>query len=103
QGVRHPRHLHPSPTRRSSDLTDARKIMKRVAEATHGRGMIIILSDLLTDREPLLKGLEMLRARRHDVMVFKRSERMMIMPRPCRSEEHTSELQSLTNLVCRLL
>src|SRR5262249_60396096 len=23
--------------------------------------------------------------------------------RPCRSEEHTSELQSLTNLVCRLL
>src|SRR5258706_1673004 len=22
---------------------------------------------------------------------------------PCRSEEHTSELQSLTNLVCRLL
>jgi uncharacterized protein (DUF58 family) len=50
--------------------TDPRKIMKRVAEATHGRGMIIILSDLLTDREPLLKGLEMLRARRHDVMVF---------------------------------
>src|SRR5258706_4589468 len=24
-------------------------------------------------------------------------------PRPLRSEEHTSELQSLTNLVCRLL
>src|SRR5258706_5236372 len=24
-------------------------------------------------------------------------------PRGCRSEEHTSELQSLTNLVCRLL
>src|SRR5437016_14463724 len=23
--------------------------------------------------------------------------------KPCRSEEHTSELQSLTNLVCRLL
>jgi uncharacterized protein (DUF58 family) len=50
--------------------TAPRKILKRVAEATHGRGMIIILSDLLTDREPLLKGLEMLRARRHDVMVF---------------------------------
>src|SRR5437016_10467916 len=26
-----------------------------------------------------------------------------IMPKPRRSEEHTSELQSLTNLVCRLL
>src|SRR5262249_61263154 len=25
------------------------------------------------------------------------------LPRPRRSEEHTSELQSLTNLVCRLL
>src|SRR5262245_43726671 len=50
--------------------TDARKIMKRVAEATHGRGMIIILSDLLTDREPLLKGLGRSPARRHDVMVF---------------------------------
>src|SRR5437016_8882771 len=25
------------------------------------------------------------------------------IPEPCRSEEHTSELQSLTNLVCRLL
>ena len=50
--------------------TDPYKIMKRVAEATHGRGMIILFSDLLCDREPLLKGLEMLRARRHDVMVF---------------------------------
>ena len=50
--------------------TDPLKIMKRVAEATHGRGMIILFSDLLCDRDPLLKGLEMLRARRHDVMVF---------------------------------
>src|SRR5205085_4601220 len=29
-------------------------------------------------------------------------ERMRIAP-PCRSEEHTSELQSQSNLVCRLL
>ncbi|MBO0698633.1 MAG: DUF58 domain-containing protein [Zavarzinella sp.] len=50
--------------------TDPLKIMRRVAEATHGRGMIILFSDLLCDRDPLLKGLEMLRARRHDVMVF---------------------------------
>src|SRR5437660_871710 len=34
------------------------------------RGMILLFSDLLTDRDPLLKGLEMLRARKHDVMVF---------------------------------
>ena len=30
----------------------------------------MIFSDLLCDREPLFKGLEMLRHRRHDVMVF---------------------------------
>src|SRR5438046_8242410 len=28
---------------------------------------------------------------------------LRVMPRTYRSEEHTSELQSLTNLVCRLL
>lgn len=50
--------------------TNPLKILKRVAESAHGRGMIILFSDLLCDRDPLLKGLEMLRARRHDVMVF---------------------------------
>ena len=34
------------------------------------RGLVMIFSDLLCDREPLFKGLEMLRHRRHDVMVF---------------------------------
>ena len=33
-------------------------------------GWSSIFSDLLCDREPLFKGLEMLRHRRHDVMVF---------------------------------
>ena len=32
--------------------------------------MIVIFSDLLCDREPLFNGLEMLRHRRHDVLVF---------------------------------
>ena len=32
--------------------------------------MIIIVSDLLVDRGPLLKGLEMLCQRRHDILVF---------------------------------
>ena len=31
---------------------------------------MVVFSDLLCDREPLFKGLEMLRHRRHDVMVF---------------------------------
>jgi hypothetical protein len=44
--------------------------MRQVAETAHGRGMVILFSDLLTDRDPIFKGLEMLRHRRHDVMVF---------------------------------
>src|SRR5437016_8085730 len=32
-----------------------------------------------------------------------RGSRRSRLPDPARSEEHTSELQSLTNLVCRLL
>ena len=52
------------------EKTDIFKILRRVAEATPSRGMICIFSDLLVDREPLIKGLEMLRHRRQDVMVF---------------------------------
>jgi uncharacterized protein (DUF58 family) len=50
--------------------TDIEKIMRRVAENIGSRGMIILVSDLLADREPLFRGLEMLRHRRHDVLVF---------------------------------
>jgi len=52
------------------EKTDISKILKRVAEATPQRGMVVIFSDLLVDREPLIKGLEMLRHRRQDVMMF---------------------------------
>src|SRR5438552_767110 len=50
--------------------TDLEKILRRVAETVGSRGMLIVLSDLLADREPLFRGLEMLRHRRHDVLVF---------------------------------
>ena len=52
------------------EKTDVLRVMRQVAETAHGRGMVILFSDLLTDREPVFKGLEMLRHRRHDVMVF---------------------------------
>jgi uncharacterized protein (DUF58 family) len=52
------------------EKTDIGKILRRVAEATAARGMVVIFSDFLVDREPLIKGLEMLRHRRQDVMVF---------------------------------
>jgi uncharacterized protein (DUF58 family) len=34
------------------------------------RGLVVLFSDLLVDRPPLFQGLEMLRHRRHDVIVF---------------------------------
>lgn len=55
---------------RPRQKTDLKKILKRVAETVSSRGMIIIISDLLADREPLFQGLEMLAHRRHDVLVF---------------------------------
>lgn len=53
-----------------AEKTRLDKAMKSVAEATRGRGMAIVFSDLLTDREPIFRGLEMLRHRKLDVMVF---------------------------------
>jgi uncharacterized protein (DUF58 family) len=52
------------------EKTDLEKILRRVAETVTSRGMIILVSDLLADREPFFRGLEMLRHRRHDVLVF---------------------------------
>src|SRR5262245_13809764 len=52
------------------EKTDLEKILRRVAENVTARGMVVIVSDLLADREPLFRGLEMLSHRRHDVLVF---------------------------------
>ncbi len=52
------------------EKTDIMKAIRRVAETSPARGLVVIFSDLLADRETLFKGLEMLRHRRHDVMVF---------------------------------
>jgi uncharacterized protein (DUF58 family) len=50
--------------------TDLQKVMRRIAETVSARAMVIIISDLLADRESLFKGLEMLRHRRHDVLLL---------------------------------
>ena len=52
------------------EKTDIMKAIRRVAETSPARGLVVIFSDLLADRDTLFKGLEMLRHRRHDVMVF---------------------------------
>jgi uncharacterized protein (DUF58 family) len=55
---------------RPREKTDLEKILRRVAESTTNRSMIVIVSDLLCDRGPFFKGIELLRHRRHDVLVF---------------------------------
>jgi uncharacterized protein (DUF58 family) len=52
------------------EKTNIEGILRRVTETVRSRGLIIIISDFLTDREPLLRGLEMLCQRRHDILVF---------------------------------
>ncbi len=52
------------------DKTDLASILRQVAEQLPRRGMIVLISDLLTDRSGLIKGLKLLRQRGHDVMVF---------------------------------
>ena len=55
---------------RPRDKTNIEHIIKRVAENAPGRGLVVLISDLLVEREPLFRGLEMLRHGRHDVLVF---------------------------------
>jgi hypothetical protein len=55
---------------RPREKTAIEKILRRVTESIHARGMVVIVSDLLIDREPLIKGLEMLCQRKHDILVF---------------------------------
>lgn len=55
---------------RPREKTNIERILRRVAENISSRGLIVIISDLLTDRESLFRGLEMMVHRRHDVLVF---------------------------------
>jgi uncharacterized protein (DUF58 family) len=57
-------------TSRPREKTNIEKTLRRVAETIQGRGMIVVVSDLLVDRGPLFRGLEMLHHGRHDILVF---------------------------------
>ncbi len=52
------------------EKTDIERILRRVTENLPPRGMVVLISDLLVDRPPLLRGLEMLCQRRHDILLF---------------------------------
>jgi len=50
--------------------TDIYQILRQAAESYPRRGMMVLISDLLSDFSGTLKGLKLLRQRGHDVMVF---------------------------------
>src|SRR5205085_9695364 len=93
-----PRYLHSFPTRRSSDLHPLRREgaggppppASVAARATHPSDVLLERHVLRPDRRP----------RRPQRRVHPPGLRQLARPR---SEEHTSELQSQSNLVCRLL
>src|SRR5207302_8889018 len=88
QWSRHPRTLHSFPTRRSSDLITPRVLAVYNPFSDSGPQTVAgLISLILLDQEFLVLG--------------GKSEKLLI--EQDRSEEHTSELQSRENLVCRLL
>ncbi|MFM9068908.1 MAG: DUF58 domain-containing protein [Planctomycetota bacterium] len=52
------------------DKSDMYKVFHQIAENYTRRGMMIVVSDLLSEPESLMKGMKLLRQRGHDVMVL---------------------------------
>ncbi len=50
--------------------TDLYRVLRHVAESYPRRGMMILISDLLAERDGLFRGLSLLRSRGHDILVF---------------------------------
>jgi uncharacterized protein (DUF58 family) len=50
--------------------TDLYPILRSAAESFPRRGLMVLISDLFTDREGLFRGLRLLRSRGHDLLVF---------------------------------
>jgi len=52
------------------DKTDMYSILRQIAEGAPRRGLMVLVSDLLTNRDGLFRGLKLLRQRGHDVLIF---------------------------------
>jgi uncharacterized protein (DUF58 family) len=52
------------------EKSDLGRVLRQVAEAIPRRGLVVLVSDLLADRDGLFRGLKLLRQRGHDVLVF---------------------------------
>src|SRR5690606_41895616 len=94
--------LHSFPPRRSSDLMPSRSAVP--GGAVGGRSMVLLpLPPPLVRTRPTIRARP---ARATTVTTVRISHRLstpVIVTDARRSEEHTSELQSRENLVCRLL
>src|SRR5690606_41325057 len=91
------RDLHSFPTRRSSDLTRIESVLEMAEQLQAIAPTYVVLGNHEADSpvlDELLRGLETVG------VVVLRDEAVTL---EVRSEEHTSELQSRENLVCRLL
>src|SRR5207247_11166872 len=89
-----PRDLHPSPTRRSSDLRSRSAICGWPRYSAQPRTVASYLSSRMPGSAPASSSI------RVSSMAPPGSSELTRM---LRSEEHTSELQSRVDLVCRLL
>ncbi len=81
------------------EKTDIEKILRRVAENVQGRSLIVIISDLLIDREPLFRGLEMLCQRRHDILMYHVLDEDEVTF-PFTGTTRFEGMEELPNLVC---
>ncbi len=55
---------------RAGRRSDVPRPLKQLAEALVRRSLVVLISDLLDDPEPIIKGLQHLRSRGNDVIVF---------------------------------
>jgi len=70
--------------------TDTAAVLHTLAEQNRRRGLIILLSDLLTDPASVISGLKHFRHRRHEIVVFQildRQEREFSFPQAVRFED----------------
>src|SRR5690242_4321060 len=97
----HPRNLHSFPTRRSSDLGQRRK--PRAAREAHRRVPPRIRWCTASSRPSCVSRYIGKTRLMISAVPYQETSRSGLSQAECRSEEHTSELQSHVNLVCRLL
>src|SRR5690606_42131567 len=96
-----PRDLHSFPTRRSSDLDyELKNIFEIYLPFWFCRQNVVVEREIELDRfsKIILQTIQSGFTKHSEVCKF-----LGVEPDAFRSEEHTSELQSRENLVCRLL